>query len=99
MRSALNWLLGISLVFSLLSSLNNRVSYKYEVDIAETLARVHKSPPAVLRDIQTRGSELDYELHTSKIISATLLAIFLISICQPLFCRIFKDSKPYEVVK
>lgn len=56
------WLLVLGIGFCGFLWLNNRVSYKYEADIAETVVNVHNGTLAQRQQVQDRGRQLDRQL-------------------------------------
>ena len=66
--------------------LNNRVSYKYEADVAETLVKVQHGSPEQLQKVRSRGQELDNQLWWIKVAmvaQATGLVVLLVRLNRP----------------
>jgi hypothetical protein len=76
----LSFLLAGLFLFSLYCWLNNRVSYKYEADIAETVVISSGGTPAALDTVHARGQALDRQLLLIKAASIGLVIALAISI-------------------
>ncbi|GAB3297757.1 hypothetical protein ACFQT0_01900 [Hymenobacter humi] len=76
----LSFLLAGLFLFSLFCWLNNRVSYKYEADLAETVVVSSGGTQAAVAKVQARGQELDQQLTLIKAASIGLVIALALSI-------------------
>jgi hypothetical protein len=76
----LSFLLAGLFLFSLFCWLNNRVSYKYEADLAETVVVSSGGTQAAVAKVHARGQELDQQLLLIKAASIGLVIALAFSI-------------------
>jgi hypothetical protein len=76
----LSFLLAGLFLFSLFCWLNNRVSYKYEADLAKTAVVSAGGSPAAVAKVRARGQELDQQLGLIKAASIGLVIALALSI-------------------
>jgi hypothetical protein len=61
------WLLVVGIGLCGYLWLNNRISYKYEADLAETHLRIQQAPAAQQQAVRARGGQLNRQLHWIKL--------------------------------
>ena len=76
----LSWLLAALFLLSLFGWFNNRISYKYEADLAETMVLATGGSQAALSKVRARGQQLDQELFLIKAGSIGLVVALALAI-------------------